>query len=225
MTKWQGPALDPNELAELRGIVCADVAHLQQTWFEGMDFHALRREAVTLRRLLVDNGGDLARLWRGEGREGQITISGVFDLRVFPHWKGLGFATAHPAEAPGLTVGALFMWRIPEVEAPEIQAVLNDNAPDSELPLREFMESVCLVSVERPVRRVDLITYIANRRGGAHSDRKRVPGDPRRRTAWQVLDELHDGRYEVNQREAAFGQLVTIGRAVVDSPDVQALVA
>lgn len=211
--------------AELREIVCADVDHLQTTWSDVMDFHALRRDAVVLRRLLVDNGGDLARLWNAEERGGQIMLPEVADLRRFPHWKGLGFATAHPTKTDGVKVAELLMWRIPEVEAPEIQAVITINQRDRDLTISEFRESVCLVSVERPVRRVDLITYVSNRRGGAHSDRRRVPGDPRRRIAWQVLDQLGEGNYQVNQRDAAFGQLVTIGQEVVNSPDVQKLVA
>ena len=174
---------------------------------------------------MIDNGGDLARLWRAEERDGQLRIAEVADLRRFPHWKGLGYAVAYPISMPGIELAELLLWKVEEAESPEIQAVLNSEQQDADLSIDGFLASVCVVSNERPVRRLDLITYIANRRGGAHLDRKGRSGDPRRRAAHDVLDALSAGNWQVNQRDAAFAQLVTIGRNVVDSPDVQSLVA
>jgi len=178
-----------------------------------------------LRRLLVDKGGDLARLWRAEDRPGTLRIAEVADLRRFPHWKGLGYGIAYPVRMPGVELAELLLWKVEEAESPEIQAVINSDKQDADLSIQEFLMSVCVVSNERPVRRLDLITYIANRRGGAHLDRRGRSGDPRRRAAHEVLDSLSAGNWQVNQRDAAFAQLVTIGRNVVDSPDVQSMLA
>ena len=116
--------VDQDELEDLREVVAADVEHLRTTWFDGMSPHTLRREAVVLRRLLVDNSGDLARLWRMEGRSGQPHIVGGWDLAEFPHWKGLALGTADRVAAEGFELGGIFIWEQEAMEAPEIQEVL-----------------------------------------------------------------------------------------------------
>lgn len=219
-------AVDPDELADLREIVAADVAHLRNTWADGMDPHVLRREAVTLRRLLVDNGGDLARLWRMLGREGQPTIQGGFDLREFPHWRGLAFGTADVMPVHGgAELGGVMLWEQEAMKDPEIAAVMAQPPGDGTMPLRQYVEAVCIVITEKPVRRLDLITYLTNNRGGAHFDRRGRAGDPQRRAAHELLDRARREGMAINQQEAAFGQLIAIARNVVHSLDVQWLAA
>ena len=84
---------------------------------------------------------------------------------------------------------------------------------------------MCIVVKEKPIRRLDLITYIANTRGGAHFDRRGQRGDPRRRAAHQLLDEMRRTGFAIDEQEAAFGQLIAIAQNVATSPDIQDLVA
>lgn len=218
----RGPAFDPIELQDLLANTKADVEHLDRTWSLTTDPHALRREAVTLRRLLTGpGGGDLVRLWQWSGRSGQPKIPGAYDLNRFPHFRGLGFATGAPVNLDGIELSALLLWRV-EMVTPEIEAVMNNNEPDPDLTIAQYMNAICIVLNERPVRRSDLISYVANARGSAHSGKKRQ-GDPRTVAAHQVLDELRGAR--VDQQEAAFAQMIAIARDVVTSPDIRALIA
>lgn len=220
------PDVDAEELADLREVVAADVEHLATTWHESMNPHALRRDAVLLRRLLVDNAGDIARLWRMGGHPGQPTIHGGWDLRDFPHWRGLALGTADrvvrsPSE--GVEFGGFLLWRQDAMDA-QIQEVMNRPPGEGVSSLRDYVEGVCLVVDERPIRRLDLITYVANNRGGAHFDRRSSKGDPRRRAAHGLLDRMRREGFSIDQQEAAFGQLITIGRNVASSPDVVSLI-
>lgn len=215
--------VDPEELADLREVVAADIAHLATTWHGAMDPHALRREAVLLRRLLVDNGGDLARLWRMEGRAGQPHIQGGWDLRDLPHWRGLALGTADQVLlSPGVQMGGIMLWREDAMDD-EIRVALEQPPGDGIAPLRQYVEGVCIVVQEKPIRRLDLITYVTNNRGGAHFDRKGKAGDPRRRAAHDLLDRMRRENFAIDQQEAAFGQLISIARNVVRSPDVLGL--
>lgn len=212
--------IHPDDVAELREVVRADLTHLRDTWRAGMDLHVLRREATSLRRLLVDNGGDVFRLWRAEGRDGQPTIPEVSDLSRFPSWKGLGFATADTVRiGPDVELGELLLWKEEEI-TPEIRAVLESEAQPKDMALRAYLEAACVVVNERPIRRDDFITYVANRRGGAHLDRRGRSKNPRRQQAFELLDDLSVSGFQVNQQDATFAQLIAITRNIVTAPDL-----
>ncbi|WP_248582585.1 hypothetical protein [Nocardioides sp. InS609-2] len=199
------------------------MAHLRDTWRTGMDLHVLRREAVVLRRLLVDNGGDIARLWRAEGRPGQPMIPEVSDLARFPTWSGLVFATADTIDTgTGMLVGEMLLWEDAALTT-EIRAIMESDAQPADMPLRKYVEAVCVVSKSRPIRRDDMIMYVANRRGGAHFNRKRQTNNPRRQAAFNVLDEMSSDGWQMNGQDATFAQLITIVHNVVAAPDLQLL--
>lgn len=211
----------PADVAELREVVRADLTHLRDTWRAGMDLHVLRREATLLRRLLVDNGGDVFRLWRAQGREGQPMIPEVSDLTRFPSWKGLGFATADTVElGDGVEVGELLLWKEDEI-TPEIRAVLESRSQPNDMPLRKYLEAPCVIVNERPIRRDDFITYVANRRGGVHLDRRGTTKNPRRQASFELLDNLSADGFRVNQQDATFAQLIAITRNIVTAPDLE----
>lgn len=217
----RGHVTHPADVAELQEVVRADLTHLRDTWRAGMDLHALRREAASLRRLLVDNGGDVFRLWRAQGRAGQPLIPEVSDLCRFPSWKGLGFATADTVQlGDDLELGELLLWKEDEI-TPEIRAVLESEQQASDMPLKKYLEAPCVIVNERPIRRDDFITYVANRRGGAHLDRRGRTKNPRRQAAFELLDSLSAEGFQVNRQDATFAQLIAIARNIVTAPDLQ----
>lgn len=216
--------VDPEELADLREVVAADIAHLATTWQEAMNPHTLRREAVLLRRLLIDNAGDIARLWRMEGREGQPKIHGGWDLGELPHWRGLALGTADQVDlGPELQMGGIMLWRQDAMDD-EIRAAFEQPSGAGITPVRQYVEGICIVVQEKPIRRLDLITYVTNNRGGAHFDRKGKAGDPRRKAAHDLLDRMRREGFAISHQEAAFGQLIVIAQNVVRSPDVLSLI-
>lgn len=210
------------DVEELRAIVRADLAHLHDTWRQGMDLHVIRREAPLLRRLLVDNGGDIQRLWRADGRPGQPMIPDVFDLDSLPTWRGLGLATADTVDLGGLEMSSLILWR-DELITDEIKAALNDEGASHAMTLHEYLRATSVVLNERGVRRDDLICYVANRRGGNHFDRRGKKGNPRRLAAYELLDGMSDTGFRINHQDAVFATLVTVVRNLVQSPDLRAL--
>ncbi len=213
------------ELDELRDIVRADLDHLRDTWHWGMGIHAIRREAPVLRRLLVDNGGDIARLWRAEDRLEQPMIPDVFDLDRLPNFKGLKFGTTETpiGEGGGEThMGWMFVWEDAAM-TPDVRQAVQQDPPPCVMSLRAYLEATCVVADEKPIRRDDLICYVANRRGGNHLDRRSRRGNPRRLAAYDVLDRLGSEGFQLNRREAAFSQLVSIVHSVVNAPDFQSL--
>ena len=148
-------------------------------------------------------------------------IPEVSDLTRFPSWKGLGFATADTVQlGDGLEMGELLLWKEDEI-TPEIRAVLESESQPRDMPLRKYLEAPCVIVNERPIRRDDFITYVANRRGGAHLDRRGRTKNPRREAAFELLDDLSADGFQVNQQDATFAQLIAITRNVVTAPDLQ----
>jgi hypothetical protein len=220
-----GWGMSRGDLDELRDIVRADLDHLRDTWHWGMGIHAIRREAPVLRRLLVDNGGDIARLWRAEDRPGQPMIPNVFDLDRLPNFKGLKFGTTETPIGGGggkTQMGWMFVWEDAAM-TPDVRQAVQQDPPPRVMSLRAYLEATCVVADEKPIRRDDLICYVANRRGGNHLDRRSRTGNPRRLAAYDVLDHLGSEGFQLNRREAAFSQLVSIVHSVVNAPDLQSL--
>ena len=158
--------MPPDDLEELRDIVRADLDHLRDTWHWGMDIHAIRRGAPLLRRLLVDNGGDIARLWKAEDRPGHPMIPNVFDLDRLPNFKGLKFGTTETPIGGGggeAEMGWMFVWEEAAM-TPDVRQAVQRDPPPRVMSLRAYLEATCVVADGKPIRRDDLICYVANRR-------------------------------------------------------------
>jgi hypothetical protein len=67
--------------------------------------------------------------------------------------------------------------------------------------------------------RADIIKYCANRLGGAHAGR--TQGNPQKTAVWQKLDHLC--ALLPTELHAVWTELISIGRLVVNSPDVDRL--
>lgn len=172
-----------------------------------------------LRRLLIDNGGDIAKLWRMDERPGQLMIPDVDDLSTLPHYDGLAFASAETTDiGGGVSLSSLMLWK--EEKVPKgLDGDVNQPRPMS---VQQYAGAVCLVVNGRAVRRSDVITYVANKRGGSHYDRSRT-GNPARKAAHELLDLVSTSGYKIGGLDAVFGQFLGIGRTVANSPDVLAL--
>src|SRR5690349_2166730 len=86
-----------------------------------MEQHTLRREAVILRRLLVENGkGDILRLWRLDGRPGNPEVPDADDLARLPHYDGLELGAAETRDlGEGVKMSTFLLWkqdRMPDLE-------------------------------------------------------------------------------------------------------------
>jgi hypothetical protein len=212
-------------LSELKAVVLNDLRYLATTWtVKEIDDNFLRRDSVTLRRLLIDDGGGLLRKARKEmGLRGDPRLSAI-DL--IEEIEGLDprlivLASAGGATHRGMAVaGALLYEGAMSPEQIKRQAARGMQVRD--LPLSRYLDSPCLLTRGVRIPRRELIRYIANKKGGGHYDEKRDrKGDPR---SFGALDSLI-GAAQLAGKDAVYFELLSIGQALIKSPQIATMLA
>ena len=201
-------------------IVLQDLRYLKSRWDHEIDDVSLRQSSALLRRLLVD--GDLQRAWKSVGftREPVIphpTLAPLF--RVIPSEQFL-FAAAGGARYRGVEMQTAFEVR-GLLSEDEQQRLVSSGLPIETLGLQSFIEGTCMVVRGFPVRRRQLIKFVANKLGGAHFDRQR--GNTADDLAYKRLDEVVAERYELAEKSAVYFQLLATGQSVASAPDLELL--
>ena len=145
--------------------------YLTVEWNENIEDDALRRGSTVLRRLLVD--GDLQRAWRVAGfeRTPRITCSTLRPILRSEPLDKIAFAAAGGAKYQGAELrGALMVnyAKLPD----QVKSDYESGVPSEQVPLKDFIESACIVVKGQIVARCVLIKYVANKLGGAHHDHR-----------------------------------------------------
>lgn len=92
--------------------------------------------------------------------------------------------------------------------------------PIETLTLANFMPSPCIIAQGKEISRRILIQYVANKLGGAHWDPGR--GKKKKDMLFALLDQVSQ-RISLADKNAVYFELLSVGQALVNSPDIQTL--
>lgn len=209
--------LDPDDLLS---VVREDLAYLRDEWNAEIEEPALRRASPVLRRLLVD--GELQRAWKAAGFEKQPTISAVcLDATL----EGVDlthviYSSAGGAQQQGAYVAGFLVRDI--AVSREESAKRGQEPPMRQWALTDFIAAPAINAKGTVVSRRRLIKYFSNKLGGAHHDTKRGKDEEDR--VFAMIDRLsRDVRLQLLGKPMLYFELLAIGQAVANSPDVQRL--
>ena len=215
-------------------VVCDDVACLRDLPRDRLPSHTeVRIAASILRRLLIDNGGELFKIWRSIDRDGvapltvEATDLGAF-LKAWPS-EWIWYAWAGGAQFPGAHHAGFVMYRVPkEVHEPygSPEKFISERGMPGEPKRIRFSLSGLLESPGAAIQtdaglhvigRKRIIDYIANRKGGVHFDASRnlsVRGitNRRRNAEYHLLDH---GLLRVGHLSGPEYEVVSIAQALV----------
>jgi hypothetical protein len=204
---------------ELLEVVASDLIYLKREWGQDIDDDSLRRGSTVLRRLLVN--GELQRAWKSAGfsKEPQLTASSLTPILEKIVSDKIIFAAAGGANYKGCEVrGAL--WTNYAMGQDELQDCQESGVPTKVFGLKDFIEAPCVVVKGKVIARRVLIKYIANKLGGAHHDHKR--GHTDEESLFRLLDWAR-AQVRILEKPAVYFELLSVGQALVASPNLSAL--
>jgi hypothetical protein len=201
----------------------ADILHLEEAFDPATSDDQLRRVSPVLRNLLVH--GHYRTSWR------LLCMQPKSPTIIAPRLKTDGvpegsFAMAGGGQTgPGRQISNFML-------SPGIQNVAGvvTDEQDYQFPLSEYMASCSIFAENRKISRHQIVLYVANKRGGAHLDRKRKDDD----ASYKALDTLSfigiggsrdDEVITEKPKHPAFFELLSIGQQVFNSPDTKRLIA
>ena len=200
--------------------VADDIVYLAEHWRDGAAGDELRRGSAVLRRLLVEQ--ELLAAWGQLGIPGHPTVRSV-DLELMIE-GGVGNTMA--AVAGGARIGRhVFAGAMLEgpFDSPE-QAPKRDRATheiERVFRLADYVESPCAIADGETVSRREVVKYFANHLGGVHLSRKaRKTEEPMVRRLQRV-----QGLFQIHGLEGLHHEILAIGQATGEAPDIQRLVA
>ena len=224
---------------ELIRTVKSDLMYIKRKWNQKIDDDDLRRDSIILRRLLVND--DFGKAWRLVGFSKQPKVeyfdgSQIFFKDVLP--GNIVFALSGGANYQGCEVAGFRILNFAMTPA-HVKERSNQLPIKSEAALSSFLRSCCIVAQGEMINRSDLISYIANKLGGAHFDNKRSADDIKKK--FDKLDEIRDrvnklinrsGIHNIKSGKKAqllimnisfeFFELLSIGQAVALAKDTEA---
>jgi hypothetical protein len=157
----KGP-MDQNRV-ELFKIVADDLEYLHTEWNSDPSDTTLRHGSVALRRLLLEN--QIQTAWRDSGILGRITIPAPNLDKLINSDRGV---------VAGFAGGAHFKdvyAKLGIIRDESIQSRLPSREPkDEQYRLNKFLEATGLYFARRRIKRREVISYVANKLGGAHLD-------------------------------------------------------
>ena len=205
--------------SELACVVAEDLQYLKLDWNGNIGDAALRRGSTVLRRLLVE--GDLQRAWKQSGLPNEPHIPAFIiepALSLFDE-KRIVFATAGGAvHGGGQMTGQVMLDYAASREELERHCALG--LPTATLGLRRFSEGTCIAIRNLRITRRHVVKYVANKLGGAHHDAKR--GKDHEESLYATLDQFRDNLLLLGKPLVYF-ELLSIGQAVGNAPDIEAL--
>lgn len=197
--------------------VASDLTYLDTDWHERVDDHTIRRSVPILRRLLYER--DLVRAWKLCGLQGEPKLD-VTD--ILPVIKGLEAKTIGLATAGGAKVGGVTTYGTMIYNGPMSEEDLDERSKKSTrttLNLSAAMQRACLVTGGLHINRDEIITYYANKWGGAHFDKSRDGND----AAKHVAMDKAMATYHIGGKRAVIHEVLACGQALAKSPDVHLL--
>ncbi len=206
---------------DLLRIVGEDLKFLEEEWDQDITDASLRITSPVLRRLLVDNL--LQRAWKASGLKGQprITCPNLEWILSGISKKKTIFASAGGGKYKGVEIeGAILMNFALSEEQVAQRSRHRQGIPIETLTLAGFIRSPCIIAQGKEISRRLLIQYVANKLGGAHWSpaRKQAQND----MLFALLDQISQGVI-LADKNAVYFELLSIGQALVNSPDIQTL--
>ena len=157
-------------LTELTRIVREDLEYIRDTWRD-ISEASLRRGSVTLRRLLIDD--ELLRAWKAVGFKEGFTLKAprADTLLESPESGSIHVIISGGGMLEGMTMG------LATINAGRRAIkVMNGNPMEHSFRLKEFMSSTSIYVERTKISRHEIINYVANKLGGAHTDFTRGGG-------------------------------------------------
>ena len=193
--------------------VASDLKYIQNDWSGRIDQDSLRRGSTTLRRLLIF--GDLGKAWRAAGflNEPYIVAPRLESLLDMPGQPQILLAIAGGGKYEDVTARfvALCEGRIAVSYPTEGEAYA--------FGLHEFAESCGSYYAGYRIKRREIITYVANKLGGAHFDRGRQ--EQTHSLLEQNFNAFTIDIDSVRGLNGIYFELLSIGQCISNSPDVQ----
>lgn len=220
----------PQDL-ELIELVEEDLIHIGAETEPTCTDHQLRRVSVQLRSLLVED--NLIKCWRLLGLVPKQPVI------IAPRLRTEGLDARATAVAGGGQVGGAMIANVRLVEgwAPspdEITAMYEKEKGDWEAPwnLSDYKESCGVFVNGMKIKRRQIVSYVANKKGGAHLDSSRKKDED----TYKALDESLKGLTfggEMNAlgekvtegKNIVYMELLSIGQQLYASADIQRLIS
>lgn len=193
--------------------------YLTEKWDQEVDDKSLRLTSPILRRLITY--GDLGRAWREVGFPKEPTIIALDLKEVISNnpIRRIDFAAAGGALYKGVQLDEMVVLDMSGPSKPVEREI-----PYKPLGVSAFQRSDCLLITRRYpsggmkqeiLTRGELITFFANKLGGAHYDAKR--NSPKE----ELLDWfLKNGYVMVGDKRVVYFELLSIGQSIINSPDI-----
>ena len=201
--------------------VAEDLNYFHTEWADSVSREVIRRGSAILRRLLVEK--ELGRAWRAVGSEKEPIILGAnLDLLIRDYDRNeIYFALAGGAHREGLLMGAFCMCTSPPPERKFDEGESLDNMMNYPFTLSQYVESACALVEGEPVKRRELIKYMANIRGGVH-----ITGAKLRPDEQEIIRKVSNMDKKINDHvlDGLGFELLSIGQSIGRSPDVHTLI-
>jgi len=199
--------------------VVSDIEYIENTWNGKVSNHTLRRGSTILRMLLVQN--DLQKAWKAIGFSGEPHIiaprlESILDVN---NEKLIYFGLAAGGEYDGveLALATALKGDRSQIRSPESPEDSNINY---KFKLNQFKESCGVFMCGLRIKRREIITYVANKLGGAHLDfNRKSKGD----NVYKILDK-NKGAFRIENKDIIYFELLSIGQCISKSPDIKLLV-
>lgn len=208
---------------ELLTTAASDLRFIDEVTRGDPDFDALRRLSVQMRLLINDDL--LIKAWKNVGvLEGAPIIKSIrLDVvNADPD----DFIFAGGGEYGGMRIAAFR--HLPRAMTPdEIARRAKAGPPMKDFPLHEYKDSASAIVKGKSIKRHQIISFVAHKKGGAHLDRKRKKDDE----AYMALDDLmtavkiggNGGSLKLH--DPVSYELLSIAQAVSRSKDIHKLLA
>lgn len=203
---------------EFLKVVLEDLRYLKNHWYEQQPTdEEIRRNAVVLRRLLVNN--DLQKAWKlcGFNKEPIIIIPNQLNTPL-----------KHPDLVYAQNAGANLGWGVIEqvriynkaLQDDEIKSLYEQelqtrNEPPSVVGFKAFLDAATIVIKGQKKTRRQLIKYVANRLGGAHFEEKNRDN---------TIDSIRS-QIRIGNKDPVFLEVLSIAQSLMISSDIQDLMS
>lgn len=194
---------------ELLGVVREDLRYLATSWPSGeIRDDEVRRSSTVLRRLFTYH--DLIKAWvTVVGKKDFLVPSSYVHVADFARIREVDFATSSPAQNPGIKIFA----------AMAFNKIQNGPAPisikDEVVSLKRYLnQPACVISGVLIVR-AEIVTFVANKLGGAHFDDTRAKPSER---SIQAMTQ-----YSMGNRPALIHEMLSCGQMLAAAESTKEL--
>lgn len=204
---------------QLVRVVAEDLEFLRNEWHQEIDDVSLRRSSNILRSLLVHSNLQKVASYMGEVI--YVNAPEIVNYRRILNDPTLRFYQCGGASYRGLTVGcfANYSRAFTDEELREMSKPSPKEPGGYEVRLGRFLRHPSFVVSGLRIDRLAVISYVANKLGGAHYDSNRSSEKDRKYVA---LDAIRES-VRLADKNAIYYELLSIGQRIVKSQSVDRL--